>query len=230
MSFTFFWINDDKDYIERQHMYTIIASLQLHQLRIPALSLYGTHCIGNELRQRTLSHIRAIIRLYKMKQYNLTSVLIAEDTITTAYMPYWLHTLSWIEKNAPPDWGVIQLSYYMNYKLSFKDIFYSPYAPYIPWHIHKLRGTSCYLIHPRGRTQIINAVKNYKKKNKSMFLPHISAEHLFSIAVTYTFHYPLFDYNLQNNYENTYKIQQKKELTCDFIEYINHTRRLKNKN
>ena len=96
----------------------------------------------------------------------------------------------------------------------------------------KLLGTACYLIHPRGRAKIISAVKQYKKKKNNIhnkFSPDVSAEHLFSIAVTYTFYYPLFDYTIQNNYENTYSIKQKEKLTNEFIEYTNRARRNRTK-
>jgi hypothetical protein len=220
-SFTFFWINADHEHYYRQLMYTNVVTMKLHHVRIPAVTVDGSHCYGNALRARTLSHVRAIRRVSNMPQYRLACVLIAEDTLAFTYMPHWLHSLRCIVQNAPVDWGILQLSYTVPSAEMLKEIMHSAHAPYIPWRIHRLGGTVCYIMHPRGRADIRRAVRAYKQNTLTAFSPDHAAEHLFALTVTYTFHYPLFHCHKRRV---VHQLQFQRDMN-EMVQYTNTVRK-----
>ena len=154
----------------------------------------------------TLSHINAIREFSKTKD---EVALIMEDDMTLEYKPYWKNTINTIAKNAPSDWGIIQLCINTqiipkkNYTKHNGDIYFS---------------TGAYIINQNGAKNLINKTGIYTL-NKT--IGHSADVYLYLATNTYVYKYPYFTYNYQTqstihpNHENIH--DTNKRLVDTFI-------------
>lgn len=213
-----YWLDIPSQETNRVHMHKLLARSPVRHIAVQA---HDAHLEfgGNTHRANTLSHVRALRQINKdIKTGQIAYV--AENTLSYDYVPFWTTTLERIIANAPEDWGIIQLSYYcgpLSYQLAVhanrknvdklhdtylteNHIIESVHAPFVPWDDHYAEGTTFYIVHPRGYTDVLKHVKRYKydalytKHSIPRFDPNVIASHLFALTKTYTFHLPMFTY------------------------------------
>lgn len=193
--YTLLWLNEADSNARRSALQTFCIELNLRNVRVAAIA--DSHTTHNA---QTLSHLRAMKRMESMPELRDCVNLVAEDTLSSSYMPYWLYTLQTVIENAPPDWGVLQLAYD-----GPPSIMTMSSAPFVPWTKHRSPGTLFYAVHPRGRKAIMDDMRAPKPARYS---PDLPPEHLFEITPTYTYHMPLFCKHL-NDYPPRARERQK---------------------
>jgi len=216
-----YWLDVPSEECNRVEMHKIITQSTVKHIAVQAHDGY-LEFGGNTVRANTLSHIRALRQIHRDVDTGQIAY-VAENTLSYDYVPYWTTSLERIIANAPEDWGIIQLSYYCgqisrqlahhahrndhakrhNRFCAEKCVIESVHAPFVPWTEHYTDGTTFYIVHPRGYTDILKHVKQYKydtlytKHRVPRFDPNVIASHLFALTTTYTFHLPLFTHRLQ---------------------------------
>lgn len=213
-----YWLDNEHEPLRRVHMHNKLASSNVEHVAVPAHDAYADFA-GNVTRANTLSHVRAL-RCVRKDVPNGQIAYVAENTVSFRYVPYWTTDLRRVVCNAPEDWGVLQLAYICGPATATivrerktvseqrqcmddpfhveKSVIKSKQAPYVPWKDICTSGTTFYVVHPRGYTDILKHVYRYKhdplysQQKIPRFHPDVDASHLFSLTTTYTFHLPMF--------------------------------------
>jgi GR25 family glycosyltransferase involved in LPS biosynthesis len=125
-----------------------------------------------------LSHLNALLEFSKSK-YEIA--LIVEDDLSLDYKKYWQEDLNTCIQNAPPDWGIIQVSYLCK----------MPKQLYAPWNNHFC--AAAYIVNKKS---VLSFLKNQYINNQFVLKNgyHHSDRYIFKHIKTYVYQYPFFTY------------------------------------
>lgn len=144
-----------------------------------------------------LSHIE-IIRKFNNSSY--TNALILEDDCTLDFKKYWKHNITNIINNAPTDWDIIMLSYFIPPNSNKNNSLIDWTKNNNNYSTEEAYSTLSYIINQKGATKLLNKI--YNNNNNTYSLDprlHIDADrYIFQSVNTYTFKYPLFIYKTDN--------------------------------
>jgi GR25 family glycosyltransferase involved in LPS biosynthesis len=131
-----------------------------------------------------LSHIKAIQEFVKSGD---DIAIIFEDDVSMEFKKYWKTTLEECICNAPKDWKILQLYYFLGARKKLETNIYTK------WHDTMWSALS-YVINKKGAKQIL---KHLIKNNKiSLDLPsvtsHVADVYIYSKLKTYVYKYPFF--------------------------------------
>jgi GR25 family glycosyltransferase involved in LPS biosynthesis len=137
-----------------------------------------------------LSHLNAI---KEFNESNYEIALILEDDCTLELKKYWKKSIKQIIQNAPSDWEIIMLSYYLPDNHPFNKWENDDYTSNIPY------STLSYIINKKGATKLITDCNNLSCYKDNYYLLNSNSEHksdhyIFKNTITYCYKYPLFIY------------------------------------
>jgi GR25 family glycosyltransferase involved in LPS biosynthesis len=193
-----YYINMDKSVERRRSMQTVLKdeafdSMDKHRItavdgtRKDIVPFLHKHLKGmdkknirfTKMYSCLLSHLNALLEFSKSK-YEIA--LIVEDDLSLDYKKYWQEDLNTCIRNAPSDWGIIQVSYLCKI----------PKQLYTPWNNHFC--AAAYIVNKKSvlsflKDQYINQQFVLKKTKY-----HHSDRYLFKYIKTYVYQYPFFTY------------------------------------
>ena len=126
-----------------------------------------------------LSHLNAIVEFSK-SPYSIA--LIVEDDLSLDYKKYWQEDLTTCIRNAPKDWGILQVAIISN-KLCNKM--------YTNWKDVRTFSTAAYIINKKEALRFIKKLFVNKFILKGI---HTSDCYIYENANTYVYKYPYFTY------------------------------------
>lgn len=185
-----YWLNADADATARVRMNTMLCHSTATHIRVPAHDAHLDFA-GNTTRAHTLSHVRALQQVARDARAFTTktqTALVAEDTLSYEYTPWWTTPLARVLEEAPADWGALQLAFTCDnahttplvhrmlqthapqtYAARAHDTCYveraiaqSVYGRYVPWTAVRTGGTCLYAVNGRGCADILGHVRAYK--------------------------------------------------------------------
>jgi hypothetical protein len=199
-----YWINLDRAYERRKNMEDMFKDPvfnNIEKIRIKAIdgmnhdiitiinnSIYKTNDSSNKYEYACLlSHLNTINEFSKS---NNNIALILEDDMTLEFKSKWKESIENIIINAPTDWEIIQLCYIIK-----NDIPTEIYT----FNSINFHSTGAYIINKCGAKKFIEKIFINNKYNLDIGLSHNCDIYIFKILRTYTYKYPLFIYNDNNN-------------------------------
>ena len=130
-----------------------------------------------------LSHIKAIQEFVKSGD---DIALIFEDDISLKFKKYWKTDLETCILNAPKDWEILQLFYFMDKRKTLLKNTYTFHGK------KRIFSALAYIINKKGATRFLNnLIKNEKITLDAKVLP-ISDIYLYDKIKTYVYKYPFF--------------------------------------
>lgn len=141
--------------------------------------------------------------------------LIFEDDMTLDFKKYWSKSIRDIVREAPSDWGIIQLSYIVH------NIPDTTFTPILYNNTNALYGIGAYIINYEAAREFIDMMYD-KKTGKYLFLKsrepefvyHISDHYIYSFIRGYCYRYPYF----------TYKYDQPSTVNNSHLHFHNKSR------
>ena len=165
------------------------------------------------------SHIQAMTHF--LLDTNDEYGLICEDDLTFELKKYWKSNVEDVVKNAPSDWGIIQLATIIqNIEPKFKDK-----DIYFKWGDQKSSSCLAWVIHRKCAIKLLN---NYlKEKNIYQFPPpdcFVSGIYQrvdkYTEYTSYTFKYPMFVYPDNNDSQLDNSLDLHKACKRQLIQYL----------
>ena len=147
--------------------------------------------------------------------------LICEDDLTFELKKYWKSNVEDVVKNAPSDWGIIQLATIIqNIEPKFKDK-----VIYFKWGEQKSSSCLAWVIHRKCAIKLLN---NYlKEKNIYQFpTPDCFVSGIYQRVdkyteyTSYTFKYPMFVYPDNNDSQLDNSLDLHKACKRQLIQYL----------
>jgi GR25 family glycosyltransferase involved in LPS biosynthesis len=136
-----------------------------------------------------LSHLNAIKEL-ALSKYDLA--LIVEDDVCLDFQKYWKKSMREVITNAPPDWDIIQLYYWIDDKFLSDD--YTLNAD------KKYNYTAvAYLINKSAAKKLINKIYKNDKYTLNMDYPHSADNYIYFELKSYVYKYPYFVHKTEND-------------------------------
>ncbi len=133
-----------------------------------------------------LSHLHALLEFSKS---NHDIALIAEDDLSLDYKKYWQEDLNTCIRNAPSDWGIIQLAYLCKI----------PKKLYAPWD-----NNSCAAAYVVNKKSVLAFLKNHYINNQFVLDQNskhfVSDYYLFKYMKTYVYKYAFFTYEAKDSF------------------------------
>ena len=165
------------------------------------------------------SHIQAMTHF--LLDTNDEYGLICEDDLTFELKKYWKSNVEDVVKNAPSDWGIIQLATIIqNIEPKFKDK-----DIYFKWGEQKSSSCLAWVIHRKCAIKLLN---NYlKEKNIYHFPPSdcfgsgiYQRVDKYTEYTSYTFKYPMFVYPDNNDSQLDNSLDLHKACKRQLIQYL----------
>lgn len=194
----YFWINLDNAEVRRNNMLKEFADNNITEhYRVNAY-----HSVDGSKESResacSRSHIQALVHF--LLNTDDEYALICEDDLTFELKKYWKHSVEDVVKNAPIDWGIIQLSVTLQgikEKFKGKDL-------YFKWREQKTSSCLAWVIHRKCAIKLFNTYiskkTNINRSPKSdcwsLGMYQIVDRH--TEYTSYTYKYPMFIYPDEN--------------------------------
>jgi hypothetical protein len=200
-----YWLDNPAEGHARAEMHGLLARSSVTHVAVVAHDAPSAFA-GNTSHANTLSHVRALRQIAHDVPAGQVAY-VAENTLSYRHVPFWTTTLEGILRNAPADWGVLQLAYTCGsatraiveramtpQKRAFhRDVYYveravveSAHAPFVPWERIRTPGTTFYAVSPRGCRDILRHVDRH----------HANHRHTSSHSHSHSQSHPRFDPNL----------------------------------
>lgn len=135
-----------------------------------------------------LSHLNAI------RQFNNSShdiALIAEDDICLDFQQYWKTPIKKVIDNAPNDWDIIQLYYFVGDDFLKKEYTLNVNSEY--------PSAVAYLINKKGSKKIIHGLYVNNKYKLKMEHPHSADNYIYRELTSYVYKYPYITHRTEND-------------------------------
>ncbi len=204
-----YWINLDRSTDRKEKMEEMFKDEAFENIEIERISAIDgkskniDNILNNNLENQNnkftklqhaclLSHLNTIKEIRNNNNNNNIN-LIMEDDMTLEYKSYWKEPIKNIIKNAPSDWEIILLCYIYDKKLETNYTISGIYNT-------DISSTGAYLINKKGINKIMKSYKN-NKFYLNKHLPLDADHYLFSECISYTYKYPYFTYNIDNDSE-----------------------------
>jgi GR25 family glycosyltransferase involved in LPS biosynthesis len=135
-----------------------------------------------------LSHLNAI-REFSNSNYNVA--LIAEDDICLDFKKYWKTPIKNVIDNAPADWEIIQLYYFVGDKFLNKNYTLNVNSEY--------PSAVAYLINKKGSKKLMEGTYVNNKYKLKMEHPHSADNYIYRELTSYVYKYPYITHRTEND-------------------------------
>ncbi len=135
-----------------------------------------------------LSHLNAIKELSTSK-YNIA--LISEDDICLDFQKYWKKPISEIIGNAPADWDIIQLYYFVEDDFLPDEYTFNKNSQY--------SSAIAYLINKKASKKIMDGIYINGKYKLKMEHPHSADNYIYRELISYVYKYPFMIHKTEND-------------------------------
>jgi len=135
-----------------------------------------------------LSHLNAI------RQFNNSShdiALIAEDDICLDFQQYWKTPIKKVIDNAPNDWDIIQLYYFVGDDFLKKEYTLNVNSEY--------PSAVAYLINKKGSKKLMEGTCVNNKYKLKMEHPHSADNYIYRELTSYVYKYPYITHRTEND-------------------------------
>jgi GR25 family glycosyltransferase involved in LPS biosynthesis len=135
-----------------------------------------------------LSHLNAI------RQFNNSSdnvALIAEDDICLDFQQYWKAPIKKVIDNAPDDWDIIQLYYFVGDDFLKKEYTLNVNSEY--------PSAVAYLINKKGSKKLMEGTYVNNKYKLKMEHPHSADNYIYRELTSYVYKYPYITHRTEND-------------------------------
>jgi len=135
-----------------------------------------------------LSHLSAI-REFSNSKYDVA--LIVEDDICLDFKKYWKTPIKKVIDNAPEDWDIIQLYYFVGDKFLNKNYTLNLNGEY--------PSAVAYLINKRASNKLIDGVYVNNKYKLKIEHPHSADNYIYRELTSYVYKYPYITHRTEND-------------------------------
>ena len=194
----YFWINLDKAVTRRNNMLLTFKQNNItDHYRVNAY-LAKSQFKGDKENACTRSHIQALFHF--VFETNDEYALICEDDLTFELKKYWRTDVDDVVKNAPNDWGIIQLATIIQNiedKFGHRDL-------YFKWKDQKSSSCLAYVIKRGAAIELLQYYLNQNDVNKLSTADSFSGGiyqklDIYTKYSSYTYKYPMFIYPDNND-------------------------------
>ena len=225
----YFWINLENAETRRNNMLKEFADNNITEhYRINAYYSVN-NSKGSRENACSRSHIQALTHF--ILNTNDEYALICEDDLTFELKKYWKNSVEDVVKNAPDDWGIIQLATIIQNiepKFGHRDL-------YFKWGDQKSSSCLAWIVHRKCAIKLFNVYTS--KYNNINTVPVIDcfSNGVYSMVdkhteyISYTYKYPMFIYPDINDSQLDNSLDLHKACKRQLLQYLEKNKNVDNK-